>query len=78
MSVNPRLGEMLEEPLAVTPVAPAAVPEALFLWDLVQPRFPRVLTLIQERVVIPEEPYLGTLGDPTVINVFAAPGQTVR
>ena len=67
LSVNPGL----EEPLSVTP-AP------IHLWDLDHPRFPRVPTLTLDRVVIPERPYLGTLGDPTVINVFAAPGQTVR
>ena len=76
--MNPRLEEVLEEPLSVNPVVPAAVLGASFLWDLVHPRSPRVPTLILDRVVIPERPYLGTLGDPTVINVFAAPGQTVR
>ena len=78
MSVNPRLEELLEEPLSVTPAVPAAALEASFLWGLVQIRSPRVPILIQEQVAIPEEPYLGMSGDPTVINVFAVHGQTVR
>ena len=78
MSVNPRLEELLEEPLSVTPAVPAAAQEASFLWDLVQIRSPRVPILIQEQVAIPEEPYLGMSGDPTVISVFAVLGQTVR
>ena len=78
LSVKPRLVGVLVEPLSVKPVVPAAVLGASFLWDLDHPRFPRVPTLTLDRVVIPERPYLGTLGDPTVINVSAAHGQTVR
>ena len=78
LSGTPRLVERLEDLLSGTPGVLAAAQETSFLWDLVHPRSPRVPTLILDRVVIPERPYLGTLGDPTVISVFAALGQTVR
>ena len=78
LSVNPGLEEQLEEPLSVNPAVPVAVLGASFLWDRVQTRSPRALTPPQKHLANPEEPFLGTSGDPTVISVFAVLGQTVR
>ena len=78
LSGTPRLVERLEDLLSGTPGVLAAVQETSFLRDLVRVRPPRVQTLTQGRVASQEEPYLGMLGDPTVISVFAALGRTAQ